>query len=118
MRPGASPAPPQRSLFSSRSRSPNHSTIPSARTSPAQPSVIGPRIYLHTTNGGFNLGVAKNSDTDWYWDTTTYNTNQTIFLVGSYTFTTVGNTTDDIAKLWINPDPTTFGAPGPPSPTV
>src|ERR1041385_5831252 len=65
-------------------------------TQTTQPQVLGTRLYLRATTGGFNLGVAKNSSTstDWVWDTTVFNTNQTIFLVGSYTFTTLAVTND------------------------
>jgi hypothetical protein len=89
-------------------------------TQTGQPTVIGTRLYLRPTTGGFNLGVAKNSSTatDWVWDGTVYSVNQTVFVVGSYTFTTVGNSTDDICKMWLNPDPSTFGAPVPPPPTL
>src|ERR1043166_4726806 len=85
-----------------------------------QPSVVGTRLYLRTASGGFNLGVAKNSSNtnDWVWDSTVLNTNQTIFLVGSYTFTTLGITNDDVCKLWINPSSTDFGAPNAPAPSL
>jgi hypothetical protein len=88
----------------------------SVGTQTGQPSVVGTRLYLRTSGTGFNLGVAKNSSTtsDWVWDNTVYVTNQTIFLVGSYTFTSVAVTNDDIARLWINPSPTNFSAPNPP----
>jgi hypothetical protein len=71
-------------------------------------------------SGGYNLGVAKSSDTstDWIWDSTFVTNNQTIFVVGSYTFTTTGNNTDDIAKLWVNPDPATFGSVNAPTPSA
>ena len=86
-------------------------------TQTGQPTVVGTRVYARTAEGGFNLGVAKNSSTttDWVWDETVFNTNETIFLVGSYTFTTAGGTTDDISKLWVNPDPAAFGAADPPA---
>lgn len=89
-------------------------------TQTGQPSVVGTRLYLRSAGTGFNLGVAKNSSTtsDWVWDTNIYTTNQIIFLVGSYTFSSVANTTDDISKLWINPKPVDFGAANPPPPTL
>src|SRR5439155_9068016 len=73
----------------------NNSTGPLS----SQPSVVATRLYLRTTNGGFNLGVAKNSSTssDWAWDGTVLSANQTIFLVGSYTFTSPTNSSDDVA---------------------
>ncbi len=92
----------------------------STGTQTGQPTVVGTRVYVRANGSGFNLGVAKNSSasTDWMWDGTTFNTNETIFLVGSYSFTTVGNTSDDISRLWINPNPADFGAANPPSPTL
>jgi hypothetical protein len=38
-------------------------------------------------------------------------------IVCGYTFNT-GSTTDDVASMWIDPDPSTFGAATPPAPTV
>jgi len=83
-----------------------------------QPSVIAPRVYIRTSGAGFNFGVAKNADNTTTWDTTVYTINQTNFIVGSYTFNTVGDTTDDFCKMWINPAPASFGAASPPIPTV
>jgi hypothetical protein len=81
-----------------------------------QPTVIGTRLYIQPTNGGFNLGLSKNSSTstDWVWDPRTFTNNQVIFIVGSYTFTG-GN---DISQMWINPNSTTFGAANPPTPSL
>ena len=92
----------------------------SVGTQTGQPTVIGTRVYLHHTNGGFNIGTSKNSSTasEWVWDPRTFTTNQTIFLVGSYTFNTVATTNDDLAQLWINPDPSTFGSATPPPPLL
>ena len=61
----------------------------------------------------FNLGTSVNSNNG----TATgpqrfapgaYTVGETLFLVGRYTFNP-GTTTDDVADLWINPDPSTFG---------
>jgi hypothetical protein len=76
------------------------------------PTVLGTRILARAANGGgFNLGVAKNSTSpgDWVWETNVFNLNQTIFLVGSYTFNSTSST-DDVSLLWINPNPSDFGA--------
>jgi hypothetical protein len=43
--------------------------------------------------------------------------NETIFLVGSYTFNT-SSTNDDVANLWINPATSTFGSAFAPSATL
>jgi Immunoglobulin I-set domain. len=92
----------------------------SVGTQTGQPNVVGTRLYLRTAGTGFNLGVAKNSSitSDWIWDNTIQATNQTIFLVGSYTFTSVAVTNDDIARLWINPSPAFFGSATPPPATL
>jgi hypothetical protein len=84
------------------------------------PTVLGNRILARTTSdGGFKLGVAKNStnSTDWIWAANLFNTNETIFLVGSYTFNT-NSAADDIASLWINPSMYDFGASIAPAPTL
>jgi hypothetical protein len=79
--------------------------------------------------GEFELGVLRQGASNFAnatWDTTnTYTTNSTIFVVGKYQ--TVGDpfpgsgatpTSDDIASLWINPSPATFGGFDPPSPLI
>ncbi|MSU59921.1 MAG: hypothetical protein EXS35_17430 [Pedosphaera sp.] len=92
----------------------------SVGTQTGQPTVIGTRVYLHHTNGGFNVGTSKNSSTasEWVWDPRNFTTNQVLFLVGSYTFNTLATNNDDVAQLWINPDPATFGAGAPPPPSL
>ena len=83
----------------------------SVGTQTGQPSVIGTRLYVRAVSGGFNLGVSKNSSTstDWVWDPRIFTTNQTLFIVGSYTLNH-GSSFDDVSKLWINPAPNSFGA--------
>lgn len=79
-------------------------------TQTSQPSVVGTRLYIHATNGGFNLGVSKNSSasTDWVWDPRTFTANQILFVIGSYTFNS-SNSTDDVSKMWINVNSANFG---------
>jgi len=86
---------------------------------PNQPTVIGTRVYLRCTASGFNIGVSKNSSisSEWVWDSRTFNTNDTLFLVGSYTFNPA-STNDDVVKLWINPDFNTFGSGVAPAPSI
>ncbi len=86
----------------------------STGTQSAQPSTVGTRLYVRLTNGGFNLGTSKNSSTstDWVWDTKAYTTTNIIFLVGSYTFNS-GSSTDDVARLWINPPSSDFDQTNP-----
>jgi arylsulfatase A-like enzyme len=72
------------------------------------------RIYTRRAGTGFNLGVARNSNTtsQWVFDTTQRNTNDTLFIVGSY------NYDNHTANLWINPLASSFGAAIAPVPTV
>ncbi len=83
------------------------------------PTVVGTRIYSRAVTGGFNLGVDKTSSTttDWAWDPRVFKTNQVLFIVGSYTFNQVSGT-DDVSKMWINPDPSTFGLSNEPATTL
>lgn len=61
---------------------------------------------------GYLIGVQKGGTgvTSTY-DTTEYHPGDTVFLAGKYDFTTSPNS----VSLWINPDPTTFGAALPPA---
>ncbi len=86
------------------------------------PSVVGARLYLRRVGtSGFNIGISKTGTTsaDWYWDTTLYNVNQDLFVVGRYSYGAIGaSMTDDSASLWINPSVGTFGDASPPTPLV
>jgi hypothetical protein len=80
------------------------------------PTMIAPRVMLRAvvtgdSTNGFNVGMTKSSalTTDWAWDPTVFDTNQTIFLVGRYQFNP-GDGFNDLGILWINPDPATYGA--------
>jgi hypothetical protein len=89
-------------------------------TQPNTPTVFGNRILTRAAGSdGFNLGVAKNSTNaaDWVWATNTFRSGDTVFLVGSYTFNG-GSATDDVATLWIDPNPYEFGTETPPPPTL
>jgi hypothetical protein len=89
-------------------------------TQSGTPFVLGTRILTRAAAAGrFNLGLAKNSTTpsDWVWATNSFNLNQTIFLVGSYTFNS-NTSTDDISLLWINPASLDFGSNLAPAPAL
>lgn len=93
----------------------------STGTQSNQPTAVATRLYIRTApGGGFQLGVAKNTSTstDWAWHDTVFDEGQTIFIVGSYSFATPGNTTDDVSKLWINPPSSSFGSANPPPPAL
>lgn len=80
-------------------------------TQAAAPSQVGTRVITKAATGGFNLGTSKNSSaaTDFAFSPTLFTTSDVIFVVGSYTCNT-GSTTDDVSRMWINPDSSTFGA--------
>lgn len=90
-----------------------------AGAQPTTPTVVATRIYTRAAGSGFNLGLSKasSSSSDWQWDTTTHNLNETIFIVGSYTFNT-NSTNDDVASLWIDPASAAFGLASPPAATL
>jgi hypothetical protein len=87
------------------------------------PTTCGACLSIRPKAGGgpgeFELGVvdqATSGFTSATWSPNTYTTGQTIFVVGKYQ--TVGPlfpggtappTNDDLAMLWINPHPSTFG---------
>jgi hypothetical protein len=85
------------------------------------PSTAGAGLTIRPKAGGganeFQLGIIKQGTTNFTnatWSPDTFTTDSTIFVVGKYQ--TVGPletgapfTTDDIASLWINPAPSTFG---------
>ena len=83
------------------------------------PTVFGNRLLARAANGGFNLGVGKNTTTasDWVWSTNLFLLNETVFLVGSYTFNT-GSAYDDVAMLWLNPNAQDFAPNSAPPPTL
>jgi hypothetical protein len=91
----------------------------SAGSQPTVPTVLATRVYTRAASGGFNLGLSKASSTasDWQWDSTVHHLNETIFVVGSYTFNS-SSTTDDVSSMWINPAASTFGLANPPAATL
>jgi arylsulfatase A-like enzyme len=72
------------------------------------------KIYTKKSGAGFKLGVARNTAVsgNWVFDTTQRNTNQVLFIVGSYDYTA------HTANLWINPATNTWGAATPPAATI
>ncbi len=92
-----------------------------AASTSTQPSVVDARLYARSITGSpgsFNLGIDKAGTLSAIsWDSTVYNLNSTIFVVGAYTFNT-GTGSDDTAQLWINPNSSTFGNASAPSTTL
>jgi hypothetical protein len=69
------------------------------------------RVLARSATGGYNIGLQQGTGGSFNtaWDSRVFTTDDTLFLVGSYTFNT-GSTTDDVARLWVNPDASTFAA--------
>ena len=68
---------------------------------------LGTRTDVSATTGTSTIG----------WDAGQQTVGSTIFVVEEYQFNTVTNT-DDVASIWINPDPLTLGAATPPAPNA
>jgi hypothetical protein len=71
----------------------------------------------NTVAGQFNLGVYKTTSAPIVWAPNTFVEGQAIFIVCRYNFN-VASASDDTVDLWINPDPSTFGAVSAPVPTL
>ena len=92
-----------------------------------QPSVYGAPLYMGKDGaGGYVLGTGRGTGSlGRFWevlDPTTntvpyHTTNDVVFAVVEYEMVP-GDTANDIARLWVNPDPATFGAGTYPTPTV
>jgi hypothetical protein len=80
------------------------------------PTIIAAGLETRKDGAGFDIGLKKAAAGSLF-DTTPHALNETVFVVASYTFNT-GATNDDVAQLWINPPPSTFGAASPPPPTL
>jgi hypothetical protein len=90
------------------------------------PTVYGAPLYIGKDGaGGYVIGTGRGTGSQArYWevlDPTTntvpyHTTNDVVFAVVEYEI--VPGTANDIARLWINPDPATFGADTYPTPTV
>jgi hypothetical protein len=85
-------------------------------TQSTTPTVVGTRVLTRPARDGYNLGLDKSSGVpdNYKWDPRVFTVKDTVFIVGSYTFAAA---TADVARLWINPDPATFGAGAPPPET-
>ncbi|MDI6765689.1 MAG: T9SS type A sorting domain-containing protein [Bacteroidota bacterium] len=60
------------------------------------------RIFIRSDGSGFDLGLAKNSATVAGWSDGTLSVGTTYLVVVNYEF--VSGTTNDTARLWVNPD--------------
>ena len=87
-------------------------------TQAGQPTTVGARLLTRMSANGFQIGIEKNSGTaaNFTFDNTEHGVGDTIFVVGSYTFSAgAGN---DQTLLWVNPDPASFGLGSAPAPTI
>jgi hypothetical protein len=88
-------------------------------------SRAGARLHIRQAGGSsttqYELGIrndvgADNGTSAAQFDTShQFTTADTVFLVAKYQFNT-GSSSDDVASLWINPDPSTFGTLNEPTP--
>jgi hypothetical protein len=83
------------------------------------PTTVGTRVIAKAAAGGFQIGLDKNRGLTglFVFDPTVYTTNDTLFLVGCYTFYP-GAATNDVSELWINPPADTYGRATPPPATL
>jgi hypothetical protein len=82
---------------------------------PQQLARLGTRVVTKQSGAGYVLGLARNNVVaDYIYDSTVRDTNEVLFIVGSYEL--VGGVTN--VNLWINPDTNTFGTTTPPAPTL
>jgi hypothetical protein len=98
---------------------------PHTQVSPAVTSIAtgGGNLLIHRdldNANAYNLGVAASAggagNADRVFDTTEFAQGQTVFVVVAYQMNP--GTNDDEAFLWLNPDPSTYGAMTPPAPDV
>ena len=91
----------------------------SSGTQTTTPTSVGTRVVTRLATGGFNLGLDKSSGNapSFVFSPTVFTTNDTIFIVGSYTFNGAA-TNDDVSQMWVNPPPSTFGLASAPPPTL
>src|SRR6202012_4693735 len=80
------------------------------------PAALAARVLVRRSGNGFNVGLQEggaNGSTGFNtaWGNAVFSVSNNILVVGSYTFVS-GAANNDVAQLWINPDPSTFGNNG------
>jgi hypothetical protein len=96
------------------------SFITSLGYQPASTLIQQAELFVRTNpagTGGYVLGITKTDANAIVFSPTVFTNGQTLFIAVSYTFLN-GGSSDDLVRLWINPDPSSFGGASPPSPTV
>jgi hypothetical protein len=91
-----------------------------ATSQSGSPTIIGARVLIRATTGGFNIGLSKASSTgsDFQWGSQVFTTSDTIFIAGAYDFGTLSVNSDDSSRLWINPNSSDFAAGSAPAATL
>lgn len=83
------------------------------------PTTVGARLYIKTNNSApasYCIGINKadGSAADVAWEggnnTNAYAEGTTYFIVVEYSFSGTPSAASDTASLWVNPNPSTFGA--------
>ncbi|OFX28804.1 MAG: hypothetical protein A2X08_02410 [Bacteroidetes bacterium GWA2_32_17] len=83
----------------------------------ATSATFGSTVWIRKSGTGFKLGLNARSTVAYNsWNNTVYDFNTPILLVVSYQI--VSGTTNDIAKMWINPSASSYCAATEPTPTI
>ncbi len=91
----------------------------SSGTQTNNPSVLGAKMSIRldptdSTSTHYQVGVHGNASPPGLyiaWDTAdSFSTSDTVFVVGSYTFDNSSGSGVGESRLWVNPNPTSFGA--------
>ncbi|OFX33626.1 MAG: hypothetical protein A2X08_06735 [Bacteroidetes bacterium GWA2_32_17] len=83
----------------------------------ASTSLFASTVWTKKNGTGFNIGLnARSSIAYTTWSTEVFQINTPIFIVVSYEM--VVGTTNDVAKMWINPVPTSLGTASAPTETI
>ncbi|MGZ4972444.1 MAG: beta strand repeat-containing protein [Limisphaerales bacterium] len=70
------------------------------------------KVWFRKNGTGYNLGISKMGSTvatQVTWDSALRSVTDTNFIVVGYTINPGNVTTDDVVKMWINPNSSTFG---------
>ncbi|MBW7895258.1 MAG: PEP-CTERM sorting domain-containing protein [Opitutaceae bacterium] len=81
-------------------------------------STYGTALWIKPNGSGYQIGVSQRSDLAAVYDSTVYDLNTTLFIVGRHEYVTVPENNDDISGLWINPSSGDYGSAYAPDPTL
>lgn len=80
----------------------------------ASTTLFGATLWTKSNGSGYQIGLnARTTLAYTSWSSTVYNINTPVFIVISYEM--IAGTTNDIVKMWINPNPSTFDISTPPT---